>query len=126
MVPGFQQPLVFRRITPGVIGIPESRASRIIPGFDLSEGPFTQIETWDYPAGTGFRNADHPWSYASKNEWLLKTWDHHRIPKPFNRIRGTFGEPLMVPKNLELESIPEYCGKLEEAMKQTAEYAAWN
>ena len=67
-----------------------------------------------------------PWSYASKNEWLLKTWDHHRIPKPFNRIRGTFGEPLMVPKNLELESIPEYCGKLEEAMKQTAEYAAWN
>ena len=67
-----------------------------------------------------------PWSYASKNEWLLKTWDHHRIPKPFNRIRGTFGEPLMVPKNLELDSIPEYCGKLEEAMKQTAEYAAWN
>ena len=37
-----------------------------------------------------------PWSYASKNEWLLKTWDHHRIPKPFNRIRGTFGEPLML------------------------------
>jgi len=67
-----------------------------------------------------------PWSYASKSEWLLKTWDRHRIPKPFNRIRGTFGEPLMVPQDLKLDAIPEYCSKLEKAMQDTANFAAWD
>ena len=67
-----------------------------------------------------------PWSYASKSEWLLKTWDRHRIPKPFNRIRGTFGEPLMVPQDLKLDVIPEYCSKLEKAMQDTAKFAAWD
>ena len=70
----------------------------------------------------GFRNADHPLSYASKNEgcWNLGSSSHSQTLQPDS---GTL-ENLDGSENLELESILEYC-KLEKAMKQTAEFAAW-
>ena len=58
-----------------------------------------------------------PWSYACRGEWLLKTWDRHRVPKPFNRIRGSYGEPMHIPPDLPMDQIPAYCRKLEEAMR---------
>jgi hypothetical protein len=32
----------------------------------------------------------------------------------------------MVPQDLKLDVIPEYCSKLEKAMQDTAKFAAWD
>ena len=59
-----------------------------------------------------------PWSYYTKSEWNLKTWDKHRIPKPFNFIKGSFGSPILVPSDTSFEKIPNYCLKLEKVMEK--------
>ena len=61
-----------------------------------------------------------PWSYTCKREWRLKTWDRHRLPQPFNRIEGAFGEPLLVPPDSPPNEIPRYCRKLEDAMRRVS------
>ena len=61
-----------------------------------------------------------PWSYTCRREWRLKTWDQHRLPQPFNRIEGAFGEPLLVPPDSPPDEIPRYCRKLEDAMRRVS------
>ena len=61
-----------------------------------------------------------PWSYTCKREWRLKTWDRHRLPQPFNRIEGAFGDPLLVPPDSPPNEIPRYCRKLEDAMRRVS------
>lgn len=58
-----------------------------------------------------------PWHYESKNHWTLKSWDKHKIPKPFSSIIESFGEPFYVPKNLLSEDVPRFCEKLEKKFK---------
>lgn len=61
-----------------------------------------------------------PWSYTCKREWRLNTWDRHRLPQPLNHIEGGFGEPLLVPDDLPTDEIPNYCRKLEDAMRRVS------
>ena len=63
-----------------------------------------------------------PWSYSARSQWRLKTWDRHRIPKPFNRITGAFGDPFMVPPDLPSSEITTYCRGLEKAMRDIDAY----
>jgi lysophospholipid acyltransferase (LPLAT)-like uncharacterized protein len=48
-----------------------------------------------------------PFSWESESYWQLNTWDQLRIPKPFSKIKISFGDPLVVSKqnqrNLEDE-----------------------
>ena len=61
-----------------------------------------------------------PWHYEAKNLWKLKSWDSHKIPKPFTTIVESFGEPFHVPKELLTEEVPEICKKLEVILKDLA------
>ena len=39
-----------------------------------------------------------PGTMKQKHLWKLKSWDRHKIPKPFTTIVESFGEPFHVPK----------------------------
>jgi lysophospholipid acyltransferase (LPLAT)-like uncharacterized protein len=39
-----------------------------------------------------------PWTWSADSCWQLKTWDALMLPKPFTKIKITFGEPLVIPK----------------------------
>ncbi len=59
-----------------------------------------------------------PWHYESHNQWRLKSWDKHKIPKPFSCIVESFGEPFYVPKTLLPKEVPLVCEKLEDILKE--------
>ena len=59
-----------------------------------------------------------PWHYEAHNQWRLKSWDQHKIPKPFTTIIESFGEPFHVPKTLLTEEVPLFCEKLETILKE--------
>lgn len=54
---------------------------------------------------------------GSASRWLLKkfdrSWDHFHAPLPFTGVHLVYGEPLMVPPNLNDDEIEQYCTKLE-------------
>ncbi len=37
-----------------------------------------------------------PWTWSADACWQLKTWDQLRLPKPFSKIKITFGKPLLI------------------------------
>lgn len=53
-----------------------------------------------------------PFSWEADRMWQLKTWDGMMVPKPFAKIRVTFGAAISVPKNEEKED-----QKTEELLK---------
>jgi len=61
-----------------------------------------------------------PWHYEAKHQWRLKSWDKHKIPKPFTSIAESFGEPFHVPKDLLSEDVPAFCKKLETILLELA------
>ena len=62
-----------------------------------------------------------PWHYEAGRQWRLKSWDRHKIPKPFTTVVESYGEPFLVPKDLSSEEVPEFCEKLEANLKQLAQ-----
>jgi len=59
-----------------------------------------------------------PWHYEAHDQWRLKSWDKHKIPKPFTTIIESFGEPFYVPQTLLTEEVPLFCEKLETILKE--------
>ena len=62
-----------------------------------------------------------PWHYEADWQWRLKSWDRHKIPKPFTTIVESYGEPFHVPKDLSPEEVSEFCEKLEADLKELAQ-----
>ena len=62
-----------------------------------------------------------PWHYEADRQWRLKSWDRHKIPKPFTTIVESYGEPFHVPKDLSPEEVSEFCEKLEADLKELAQ-----
>lgn len=48
-------------------------------------------------------------------EWIVRSWDRFRIPKPFSRIGIYYGEPLYV---LKKEDIPWKMQEIQEQLKK--------
>ena len=61
-----------------------------------------------------------PWHYEAKRQWRLKSWDKHKIPKPFTSIVESFGEPFHVPNDLLSKDVPAFCKKLETIFQELA------
>ncbi len=57
-----------------------------------------------------------PWIYEASSCWKLNSWDSHKIPKPFTKIRSVVGQPLYVPKSASSSDFGKYCGQLEMLM----------
>ena len=50
----------------------------------------------------------YPVFISTNRAWILKSWDHFLIPKPFSRVMIRWGEPIYVPEFLpeaEFESL---------------------
>jgi len=42
-----------------------------------------------------------PMALAASSEWRARSWDEFRIPRPFSRCVVRFGEPILVPRDLD-------------------------
>lgn len=42
-----------------------------------------------------------PLALAASSEWRAHSWDEFRIPKPFSRCVVRFGEPILLPRDLD-------------------------
>ena len=62
-----------------------------------------------------------PWHYEADSQWRLKSWDRHKIPKPFTAVVESYGEPFLVPKDISSEEVSEFCEKLEADLKELAQ-----
>ena len=50
-----------------------------------------------------------PAMWSTDRAWIFKkAWDRTMLPKPFARIHLMFGEPLLVPPNLDAEGLEEH------------------
>lgn len=45
-----------------------------------------------------------PFTWESSAYWELKTWDKFRIPKPFSKVKASFGPPLKNLSSPEIEA----------------------
>ena len=54
-----------------------------------------------------------PWRYEGNSYWNLNSWDNHKIPKPFSKIRSVFGQPFYIPKSASSSEFENYCQQLE-------------
>ena len=57
-----------------------------------------------------------PWRYEGNSCWHLNSWDSHKIPKPFTKIRNVFGQPVYIPKSASSSEFWKYCQHLEMLM----------
>lgn len=44
-----------------------------------------------------------PFSWDADRVWTLKTWDGMMIPKPFSKVKVTFGSPIALGKDEEMD-----------------------
>jgi len=42
-----------------------------------------------------------PAAFGASSEWRARSWDKFRIPKPFSRCVMRFGEPVLVPRDID-------------------------
>lgn len=68
-----------------------------------------------------------PFHYEAKRQWIAeKSWDKHRIPKPFTTLVVHYGKPIYVPENLDEAAFKEQVqlieNKLLENMRACQEY----
>ncbi|EOQ95491.1 PF04028 domain protein [Leptospira wolbachii serovar Codice str. CDC] len=58
-----------------------------------------------------------PFHYECSRQWILeRAWDKHRVPKPFTTFVVSYGDPILVPRNLNEEEFEAMRLKVEEAM----------
>ncbi|SMF39818.1 lysophospholipid acyltransferase family protein [Pseudobacteriovorax antillogorgiicola] len=66
-----------------------------------------------------------PLCTVGEKQWVLhKSWDQFRIPKPFSRVAVVYGEPLMVPRDLndqEFESVRRQVHESLEDLERVAD-----
>ncbi|PJZ50448.1 lysophospholipid acyltransferase family protein [Leptospira saintgironsiae] len=58
-----------------------------------------------------------PFHYECTKQWIAeKSWDKHRIPKPFTTFVISYGEPIMIPRDLDEAGFERERLKVEKAM----------
>ncbi|TGK11659.1 DUF374 domain-containing protein [Leptospira fletcheri] len=69
-----------------------------------------------------------PFHYECTRQWVLeKSWDKHRVPKPFTTFVVSYGKPIWIPRNLTEEEFEFQRLLVQDAMmlnKQIAEKKA--
>jgi len=63
--------------------------------------------------------------YASiaKSYWEFNSWDKFRLPKPFSKIVIAYGEPIIVPEDLDYNDFSEVAKRHEKAINEAGEKA---
>jgi lysophospholipid acyltransferase (LPLAT)-like uncharacterized protein len=66
-------------------------------------------------------NAVVPFSISVKNKWVMKSWDHFQIPKPFSRAILLIGDPIVVAENATEQQILEVEQKIQRSLDDLRE-----
>jgi lysophospholipid acyltransferase (LPLAT)-like uncharacterized protein len=65
-----------------------------------------------------------PFGCAARRVWKLqRTWDQFAIPKPFSRALIVFGEPITIPKKVDVQAVAELSLLLEQEMNRLRKQA---
>ena len=60
-----------------------------------------------------------PTTCVGSSMWILrKTWDQTRIPKPFSRVLVHYGEPIVVPSNVQDDQFLDYLNRIAVDLNQ--------
>ena len=65
-----------------------------------------------------------PAGFAASRGWRLPTWDRMLLPGFFARIIVSFGEPMVIPKETEVEDLPQWQTKVNQAITDQCKIAA--
>ena len=57
-----------------------------------------------------------PINFQAKRKWVLNSWDHFIIPKPFSKAVVSIGQPYYVPSKLSKESKEKVRKEIENIM----------
>lgn len=57
-----------------------------------------------------------PVSYDAKRKWVLPTWDHFIVPRPFTKVHIAIGQPVLVPSVLDKPQMERYRLHLESVL----------
>lgn len=64
-----------------------------------------------------------PLAYAADRAWILKTWDHLVIPKPFARIVVMVGKPIVADKSLGEDGMQTLQDRMEDELNRLSRNA---
>ena len=60
-----------------------------------------------------------PWHYEARHQHVFeKSWDKHKLPRPFTRVVVSVGEPFYVPKDLPKDQIQACIEEFETRMAE--------
>ena len=93
---------------------------------DGPRGPRRQVKPG--PAGLA-RSADVPMTTfhaAVENAWVLKSWDHMMIPKPFSRVLVRVGKLISVPADASDDDLARYSDALQASLDRVCDFAEKN
>ncbi len=62
-----------------------------------------------------------PWHYEVRDAWRLKSWDSHKVPKPFTSGVGRFGNAFYVDAQTPGARLEQVAQELEAAMKENVQ-----
>ena len=65
-----------------------------------------------------------PVATAANRAWMLSSWDGFRIPFPFARVHIGYGEPLIVPPDLDERGAETWRASLERALQRITQDVA--
>ncbi|MBI1728012.1 MAG: DUF374 domain-containing protein [Candidatus Rokubacteria bacterium] len=57
-----------------------------------------------------------PAAVGASSEWRARSWDEFRIPKPFSRCVVRFGEPILVPRDIDTAGAETVRREIESAL----------
>ncbi len=89
---------------------------------DGPKGPAHQIKTGALFLAKKTGLPIMPFHYEGSQVWRASSWDRQKIPLPFGKIFGRFGEPLFIPASCSDQELSDYAQKLKKFMQENQQY----
>lgn len=88
---------------------------------DGPKGPFGVIKPGLLRIAQASGMAIVPTITSSERHWTFKSWDRFMVPKPFSRVVIRFGEPIVIPPDLDENAFEEQRLFIERRMQELYE-----
>ncbi len=80
-------------------------------------GPRHKVKAGLISAAQSTKTPILPWHYEAERQWVLhKTWDKHKIPKPFSIVHVRMGEPIHVDQDLPANQFDGEVDRIEKLL----------
>ena len=64
-----------------------------------------------------------PMAYAARRAWRFPTWDRFVLPLPASRIALVIGEPVVVPRGLDADALPQWQERMRRELESLSTQA---